>query len=427
MNKNENGSALITVVIIITITVIFLSILFLYSVYQRRMVANLGYQTQTYHNAKSAVLLALQKYNSFTPKKYTFHFQQNDSTSVHIEPYGLFLRATAVSKIKDIQSSRTFLIGQKQDARFKAALILGDVDNPLVVAGNTLIRGDVLVGLAGVKPGVLKGRRFRGEKTIIGKMIRKRTSSLPSFNKQLIESQIDRLQHFYPTALSNAIYHFPKLKLNNGSMVLSTDILRSLQEQGLKSIIGPGTIFVEGKISISNIYLQGPITVFSENEVLLDQSFSSKNVLWFTQSLIISSQSEMSGQFYANRKITINSGVHLSYPSVVGVISESANQLTISEKAIVNGSVLLSGENDPKLIINENAIINGVIYSDNYTELRGVVNGSVLTQSFYMYEAPTVYINWINNATIDRAYLKEDMALPLGFKIEKNYDIIIEE
>ncbi len=427
MLKNEDGSAIITVIVFITIITFFLSIIFLYNTYQRRMVANLGYKAQTYYNSKSALLLALQDYDQTVKASFKYQLTGNDSTSVSIEPFGLFLKATATSKIKEVETTRSFLIGQKQDERFKSALVMGDVKNPVIVAGNTIIRGDVMVGPQGIKPGVLKGRRFRSEKVVFGTIKRDAKSHFPGFNTQILQNQIIQLRNNYSESGPLADYLLPTMQLNGRSMVLSNDTFLNLLEQGLTKIEGPGTIYLEGNVNLYSIHLNGPITLFSESNLSLGNAFTSSKLLCFSKNITINSQSKLSGQFYAQENINIEPGVHLSYPSVVGILSQSSKNITISGNAQIDGSVLLTGQKKHKIIIEKDAVINGVTYSDNYTEIAGQVNGTVLTKSFYMYKSPTVYINWINNASIDRAYHKQDIVLPLGFKMQKNYDIVIEE
>lgn len=427
MFKKEDGSAIITVIVFITIVSFFLSIIFMYNNYQRRVVANLGFKTQTYYNAKSGLLLALQDYGQTQKTSFNYQLTGNDSTLVTIEPFGLFLRVLAVSKIKEVETTRQFLIGQKQDERFKSALVMGDVKNPVIAAGNTIIRGDVMAGPQGVKPGVLKGRRFKSEKTVFGAIKRDSKSHLPGFNSQILQSQIDLLRNNFADAASLTDYTLPVIQLNSRSMVLSNDTFLNLLEQGLTKIEGPGIIYLEGNINLFNIRMAGPLTLYSESSLTLSGNFSSNQLLCYAKNITVNSQARLSGQFYGQESINIGRGVHLTYPSIAGILSQSSKNITISENAQIDGSVLLTGLKKHKLIIEKNAVVNGITYSDNYTETAGQVNGTVLTKSFYMYMSPTVYINWINNTSIDRKYLKQDIVLPLGFVMERNYDIVIEE
>ena len=283
MLKNENGSAIITVIVFITIITFFLSTIFLYNSYQRRMVTNLGYKAQTYYNAKSGLLLALQNYDQIVPKSFSYQLTGNDSTSVTLKPFGLFLRAVATSKIKEVKTSRRFLIGQKQDERFKSALVMGDVKNPVIVAGNTVINGDVMVGLQGVKAGVLKGKRFKSEKAVFGNIKRDSKSHFPGFNTQIIQEQIKKLRNAFASATSMPDYTLPVIELNNQTLVLGNDLL----EQGLQEIKGPGLIYVENNINLFNIRLSGSLTLYSENNLTLSGNFSSNQLLCYAKNITI--------------------------------------------------------------------------------------------------------------------------------------------
>ena len=151
--NKQSGSAIISVIVFITIVMLFISGLLLYKKYQNKQIIRFGDEIQAYHNAKSALTLALKDIKSFLLKKdysrKSFHYSlfKKDSTSVIIEPFGFYLRCICTSKIHEVSKTRTFLIGTQQKELSKYAMIIGNTRNPLIVTGNTLIKGDVVVGM----------------------------------------------------------------------------------------------------------------------------------------------------------------------------------------------------------------------------------------------------------------------------------------
>jgi len=439
--ENENGSAIITVIIFITIVTFFLSLIFLYNKYQYKLVNNLGNQIQAYYNAKSAAFLALQKFKEekqMTSASYFFQLTKKDSSKVKIKPFGLFLLVEAVSKLPGVTYTRRFLAGQTSDSRFNAALVIGDINNPIVISGNTIIQGDVFCGPQGIKSGILRGKRFNKDKMVFGSILKYNYSHLPNFNPGILNTQIKRLQERLTNIQSIPALSDSVIKLNNIIIELNKDKFNSLISDGLKKILGPGTIYLSDNITFYNIYFEGPLIIYSGQNINFSRQFKAKKILVNAKKITISSFQKINGQFIAQDTLIIAKGVTLTYPSIAAVFASEMNiaptLIKISDAANVKGTVILSSKihNNIKnnqlsrLIIEKNAIIDGVTFSDNYTELHGLINGIVLTDQFYFYLSPTLYINWINDAFINRRDLNKKLILPLGFDLDTDYAIIKE-
>jgi hypothetical protein len=49
-----------------------------------------------------------------------------------------------------------------------------------------------------------------------------------------------------------------------------------------------------------------------------------------------------------------------------------------------------------------------------------------MTNAFYFYYSPTIYINWIKDAVINRNILDSEYNMPLGFDVEPDLTVIQE-
>jgi len=434
--NNQNGSAIITVIVFITIVMLFISGLLLYKKYQSKQIIRFGDEIQAYYNAKSALTFALKNIKPFLVDKdysqntFQYNLFSKDSTTVSIEPFGYYLRCISTSKIHNISKTRTFLIGTKQNELSKYAMIIGNTRNPVIVTGNTMIRGDVAVGLQGVKPGVIKGRRYKGQRVVYGNVYKDVKSYLPKINFELLQVQRQQLASIYPKSeffisnenpnriyLQNSIYNFSQQKLSE------------LQKTGVTTIIGPGILKIDSDIQINNFNLYNQITIYSTKSVHLSNNINSDNILVFANKIIMNGPSKLKGQFFAQNSFNISNGTKLEYPSIVGLVSKKVwnaeNEFQIGPDVEIEGAIFLAndiaeeiGRKRHKLLFEKSTRVKGFTYSDNYTELQGSVYGTVMTNTFHFYLSPTIYINWIKDAEINRSALDREFYYPLAFDLD---------
>ncbi len=105
--KNEDGSALVTVIVFILVVTLTITLILQFNRRQQVMLTQKGLKLQVHHNAESIVHKLLSAPNIKTNYEQTSLFG-NDTTSYSIEHWGLFFRIRTESKIKNISSKRTF-------------------------------------------------------------------------------------------------------------------------------------------------------------------------------------------------------------------------------------------------------------------------------------------------------------------------------
>jgi len=429
IKQNEDGSALVTVIVFILVITLTISLILQFNRRQQITLTQKGLQLQVYHNAESFVHKLISE-PGFEVKSGQTSLFGNDTTSYSIESWGLLIKIKVESKIKNNSSSRVFLLGGKETKTFSSALVLGNIQNPLILTGNTFIEGDVMVGMSGVQPGVLKGKRFQGNNAILGNVLRETRSKLPYFNPIHLDlkSQTQYIKAKDITPKGDKFY------LQDEHYSLNQQKLIELQKLGVNSIIGPGLLEIEGHIVFENISLLNQIEIISDSSVTFSSNSRTEQVLVKANGILIENRSHHRGQFIAQNWLKAEN-TELKYPSVLAVINQARLSfkrfLQIGANTKIEGSVILCTETykkdeSEKIYIDVTAQINGFVYSNQFSEIYGEVRGTVMTQDFYLYSSPTAYINWLNGATISRPSFEGDFVIPVGLNISEPLIIVSE-
>jgi hypothetical protein len=392
---------------------------------QQILLSQKGLQLQVDKNTKSIVYKVLNKPN-FEIKNGTTSLFGNDTTFYSIEPWGLFLRVNAKSGIKNAHSRRSFLVGKKADSQFGSALLLGNKQNPLILTGSTLIDGDVIVGLNGVRPGVLKGKRFTGQSLVMGNIIREAKSGLPYFDPKIETINKNIIGNLKET--DNKIY------LKNDRYSFNRQKLMELQRTGIEHIIGPGLLEIDGNITFENLSLLNQVEVVSDSNITFGTGSVSEQILVKANGILIENNSLHRGQFIAKNWLKTQNA-SFKYPSVLAVINNDdivrKRYLEIGANVVIDGSVILSTKisnqaQPEKIYIDASSQVNGFVYSNQYCEIQGEIRGTIMTQNFYLYSSPTTYINWLNGATISRPAFEGTFCIPVGLKNDVGFTILSE-
>lgn len=397
-------------------------------------------KNRTRQNAEMIIPFALEKYQlqlqqqNYNHYTYSTSFSGIDSTWARIEPWGCFLLCTGKSKIDEISATRTFLAGVENDETQKYVLVTGDQTMSLVVAGSTEINGDVMVNTKGMQTGMIRGVPFEGDNPVNGAVYQDSVTHLPEAETDFLFYQRDQLKNFLNHPDSLETIH--DLTMNNDTLFLENNQIMVDQSQGfnMNNIKGPGAIYFTSPVILSEIKLHDQITIYSDDPITFQNNFYSENVLVFAPEINIIGAQNINGQFYATDSLNVDQGAALTYPSILGLVSndtaDNERILNIGNNVNIFGSIILNTGMDicfrDKLRIHESVIIHGLTYSNHYTELHGIVNGIVMTELFWYYEWPMVYINWLINANINSAELMDDFICPVCFDREFNLNQLYE-
>lgn len=327
--------------------------------------------------------------------------QFNDSEYKTLEVskafWGVFERITSVSKVKKNTIKKTAIIGSIQKEKDRTTLYLQDNNQPLVVVGNTMIKGLSYLPIKGVKSGTISGQSYYGNQLVYGNT--KTSSYLPRLHSETI-NQINKLSNQYLNAK-------PQQFLNS----VSGNTYRNSFFEPVQFV------FSNNEIKLTSIHLIGNIIIQSKTKIVVENTSVLKDVILIAPEIEI--QNDTSGYFqaFATQNIRVGKNVTLDYPTAL-VLNETETQLAntiesnkekpkllINPNSIVKGSVLYFGQ--PKLNnyesqieLKENAIVFGEVYCNQNIDLKGTVLGTVYTNNFITKKSGSIYQNHIYNGTI---------------------------
>jgi hypothetical protein len=453
--NNEQGSALVTVLSLITIVTILIGSVMAVVTLQRRFVRRDYFRIQARYLAEAGIYKAMGYLSGnegrdkfWRPANSPMPLFDSLSCNISVTEWGGFLHLFSKANYKGQTASVQTFIGERMPPHFKQALIVGGVNYPLVVAGANKIVGDVTVGSGGVKPGEMKGIRFSGKRPVNGEINIQSPPQMPFFDNTIFESSIRKYQTMLATPggvmfSGDQIFDLNNpLNFNENSIVYidGNVTLRPTAGTDKSTRQRKGSIIVTDKIVVENgVNLGQCISLISDNEIIINGLVTIDEAILFAQNRIsVKGNLQGSVQLLSRGDIRLEGNSRLGYPSLIystGKILKNKieGKIEILDQTIVEGTIICYQEENPQksslknnglVVISEQAQLNGFIYSSNNTTVKGSVYGAVLTGKFFLYQSPTNYINWLKDATIDRSKLCEAFLLPLFFNVNPGFDVL---
>jgi len=323
------------------------------------------------------------------------HFELDQSinsiTTISKTHWGVFDLIKVNSQIKNESFQKLALVGGYNSQ--KPALYLEDKNRPLVLVGNTIIRGNVSLPKSGVKRGNISGHAYHGKQLIYGN-INQSSTQLPNF------SNINYLKN-----IKENIY-------NNDSL----EFIHINEDQRLvNSFIKPTKIYRQNnRIDLEYIQLTGNFIIASDTLIRVHKTAALHDIILIAPKIEIDEDVLGNFQAIATQKIDVGANSKLSYPSALLLIDENllqtsskknTNQIVINDNVEIKGLVCYLS-NDSKnnyqaqIKIKENASVIGEVYCNQNMELKGKVTGSVYTKGFIANQNGSVYQNHIYNGKI---------------------------
>lgn len=448
--KDERGSALVTVLIMVTaLTVISGSILAAFTLHYRFARRDLN-RLQAFYFAEAGIYKALWYISghdgfdwNWRPENEEIFVSNNQTAQISIQERGGFLEIISSIRFNNQNQKLRVLVGQNMPDEFNQAIIIGGADFPLVVTGSNRIIGDVTVGSGGVKPGTIKGIKFSGEKLVDGRIHRISPPQMPYFDAKVFLRSMQKFKELLqnpPETISNNFFDSDSLRNSSETKILYVQgkvdfhVLGDSLLNGPITIVSDGDVFLSGSIKLMNqVYIVAKGEISVTDSVLLDDA-----VVYSEKGISVSGNVKGAMQLLTIGDIQVSGHSQLEYPSVLfttGHVVENKRigTIKIEDDAEITGAVILmdtqsdSDKNvrrDGKVVVESNAQVTGLIYSTNHTTIRGRVHGLVAADHFYLYESPTTYINWLKDAYINRKNLGAGFKLPLLFTDKPNLEIV---
>lgn len=326
--------------------------------------------------------------------------KDNQSLLYNVSQWGVFEKVIIVAQNRKKKFVKTAILGSKINSLYAPALFLQENYNPLVLVGNTVIKGIAYLPSQGVKPGYIAGQSYYGGELINGQ-IKKSGVKLP----ELSNNYIDRL--LYYGKQYNPLQHEEFLAVNSGRKTINSF------EKRTKGIYEKGTITLENNTFVGNIIIK------SDTLIKVKKTAHLKDVILVAPTVEIEEETEGSFQVIANKRINVGKTCKLNFPSALVLIENEETQgshqyqanikkqILIGEGTYIKGCVTYLDTRKPitnfdsQIVLMKGAAIMGQVYCMGSFELMGGVSGSVYTKQFITNAGGSVYLNHILNGRIE--------------------------
>lgn len=338
-------------------------------------------------------------------KATTLDFLDNPlaTTTIVKKHWGIFDLAIVTSEIKKERFQKVGILGTQH--KKKEALYLKENNQPLVVVGNTHIKGAVTLPKQGVRRGSISGISYYGNELISGTQ-KTSTTSLPPIKN------IAYLNYFTKNYLENDVEIFE----------LATHLKRH-QSFSKTTILHKDT----SQIILSKVTLSGNIVIVSETSIVVKSSAALEDVILIAPSIRIESNTKGNFQAIASTFIEVESNCELKYPSALLLLDQSEQetstmqeekelpQIKIANKNTIKGIVMYQSNNKAtnyktQISIAESAVITGEVYCSKNLEMLGSVHGTVYTDAFIVNKSGSIYNNHLYNGLINSELLPNQYA-----------------
>jgi hypothetical protein len=324
-----------------------------------------------------------------------------DSVILTSSPWGVFqvLRATAFSGKH--AATKIILKGHKPSGYGTSALYVSDENKPVSISGNTEIRGDCYLPVAGIRTSRIENRDYTGSKIVYGNVMESETG-LPS-----LDANLCRQWEFSPSFGIPAIYRYR--------------ILSTLPDSLSNSFTSTPLLFQHnGELNVTQ-NLSGNIILFSNGTIILRADSKLTDILVFARNVIIEEGFIGKLQIFAWDAIEVGENSVLNYPSVLAIkTDEPAPLVKLGARSRVEGVVLLSGTGNPArrvIDVAKESTIYGQVYTDGSIQLKGNIYGHLMCRKFLLTTPSAIYENHLLDAVINYEILPEGyLGAPLWWK-----------
>ncbi len=403
-SKLEGGVLVYALFILVVVSIVLCSLILL-SYFNHTTIGGFEMKDRMRINVNSGIswMLTDTSLNYNEPHYIRLYEEGNDSVCVVKTTWGLYDLIYCKAKHKNMVKEKRALCGGFYKDADSLALYLTDLNKPLCLCGNTLIRGNCMVPVAGIKRGYVDGRHYERKELVIGSVEYSddKLKGVPQNKKRFIT---------YEYAAENYLNNDTLIKIN----------VQDITDDSLFNSFAHKTMVVyePGNMLIERIKLSGNIVVFSTGNIYINPSADLKDIVLFAQKIFIEDGFEGRLQAFASDSLVVGYGCNFQYPSVVGITGTRSNPdyrqiLRIHDNTVINGIVFAQCDFEdqhikPGIFVPKNATVSGQVYSNGFIELKGKVNGSVSCNEFRLYTPSSVYINHLLDTEILYSKLPED-------------------
>lgn len=402
--KIKAGALQLTMFIVVVIALLLASFILLIHTHKQFKIKT-AFVIETVTNAQTGISYALKNdiiTNDTLP--VSFHDEAYKTITVHKSYWGIFEKIISTSTIKNNTIKKMALVGASQPDKNRVALYVEEHNRPLVVVGNTKIKGLVYLPKQGVRTGNISGHSYYGSQLIYGKT--KLSSALP----KLLKASINHIKKNYSI----------------GDLKQDQFLDVSQNKTYQNSFYNPiHIVYSNARINLTEVALTGHILVQSKTKIIVTSSSRLKDVILIAPEIEIKNNVNGTFQAIATKSLSVGKNCVLNYPSalVLNKKKPTLETLTRQQKEkqciIINagtrvkGIVACLGESKannfvPQIKIEDKAIVIGEVYCTQNLELKGTIYGSAYTSNFVAKQSGSAYQNHIYNGTIIVGRLPEE-------------------
>lgn len=350
--------------------------------------------------------------------------------SVKTSAWGPYLLILAEGRKANQSVRSTAIVGSEPDPRFDAAVIVCDERYPVTVAGNTRIQGNVITGPLGLTTGRLHGQTPVREDFHTGRVVPVASLSPPVLDRRIMTVYIESVDARRSAAQHRLVgsQHLIKPGYQWLSPGQSMSIEENLSVRDWECSAGSErtSCFAGGRIEIKGAsHISGLAEVVADGPISLqDSSWMESGLLYSRDSIVIEHDSYFQGIAVSHTAIVVRGSARTGYPASLilipsGAGSDSPPAIWLQSKRPVESVVFAGGSlrtEDSlfsRLGVDTGSILVGLAVSQDVAEVKGRVDGALMTERFLIESPPTSYVNWLANATVNRHQLNYLPALPV--------------
>ena len=446
--QQQEGSALITVLLIITVITILIGVFSTAFILRLRFIRNSINQMQAQYIAEAGIYKTLwllsQKdgYRLASNKKnHSIPLFEGQAGAVTIDRWGGYYDVKSSAIFRNQQYTAHAIAGETIPPELDYAVMLGSNVHPLVISGRTEINGNIAVGKKGVK----NTSRFNHGMAVPGNIEIRKELQLPYFNPVDFQNTIQDFKHLINSTngshIDGNLVIDPSMHLTDEIIHVSGNIIiECTDDKTMIDLVEGMMLIAVGDVHISSAARLGhrlQIVCSGQIEIDADVSFDD-NILYAERGIHLSAACKGNVQIISNGLIIIDGNSTLSYPSVIYSGKDTRLKklglgIRIHGGSSVFGAVIhwhrvsnlkTLRDNTISVIIEAGAKVDGLVYNIGDTMFEGEVSGMIATRQFRNVAGSTVYINRLDDVIINRSIMGNRAILPLSFHPNARYGIL---
>ena len=331
-----------------------------------------------------------------------------DQCVIDPESWGLLGLIHVTAKHGSAEASRSALIGRKLSGKQLLSFYLQDERQPLTLAGDARLVGNLSLPPAGIRSGRIGNAAFSGRKLFDGNVSDSR-KNLPGLDKELLNPIFSELEK-----LSTAI--------DPNRFLLDGFSESHPWSEGTK-------IFeTAGSYEVRAVEIRGKCLIKAADEIIIGPDAKLEHCILMARKIRIRSGFKGLLQVFAKESVIVEAGVELPYPSVVMVqgTADKAASCRIEANAKVAGSVLFLPHlmrekplRDDQCFIGPLAEVKGTLYASYHLDVRGTIQGHTTTGNLLVRTPAALFRSHLLDGKLTGP-VSETFVAPIIFPTEKH-------